>query len=157
MHKWRSSCGVELLPGLHNLAVDSHARLRELIDDDELADIPLAPCTFVCGEADGQLPSLLCSDTSHVVFVYATAWPSNGPILAELSQSLGTLLPVGSRVITIDKQLCSDDSTAALWSFRSLCAPIEAPNYNTVTSTGYVYEVVMPGTLMQAAGRVTGA
>ena len=33
----------------------------------------LAPCEFVCGEADALLPTLLSTLERHVVFVYATA------------------------------------------------------------------------------------
>jgi len=145
-HEWELASGVELLPALNSLAVDAHARLSELLVDEPTDEIALAPCTFVCGEADERLPELLGTtsggQSSHVVFVYATAWPSTGPVLGELSRTLGTSLPVGSRVITIDKQLCSDDSEAVRWAFEPLGSPIEAPNYNTFTSVAYVYERV---------------
>lgn len=164
-YPWECACGVEVLSELHELAVRSHTQLVSFIEEGEeeeaarvLADkreggeqaahpIALAPCDFLCGEASRLLPQLLLRKDGHgqqsvVVFVYATAWPSSGPYLTELSRTLGTVLPLGSRVITVDKQLVSDDSTAAEWTFELVHPPLEAANYNTVSSVGYVYEVV---------------
>ena len=141
---WELASGVELLPSLHSIAIDSHAQLSTLVEGED--DLPaLAPCEFVCGEADDELPRLLGCPARHVVFVYATAWRSTGPLLTELSRTLGRSLPVGSRVITIDKQLVSDDSANAEWAFELLHPPVERSNYNTFSSVGYVYERVDGG------------
>ncbi|KAL1523419.1 hypothetical protein AB1Y20_018359 [Prymnesium parvum] len=142
-HEWEWAAGVELLRGLHEVAEASHASLREAA---RAEGVPLAPCRFVCAEAERALPSLLGAEGSTaVVFVYASCWPSVGPYLPRLSQTLAAVLPSGSRVITVDKQLVSSDDatvkTQELWRFE-LLASMSRPNYNTFESVGYVYELV---------------
>ena len=88
------------------------------------------------------------------------------PFLPELSRTLAQVLSLGSRVITVDKQLVSSDSAGGSeastgsesdseprWCFELVAPPLERPNYNTLQSTGYVYEMVDPG----RAGRAGGA
>lgn len=136
MYSWRSAAGIELLRDLHDDALDAHSRLSALVEAE--ADIQLAPCTFRCGEADDELPSLLQEarvETTHVIFVYATCWPGAGPYLPQLSQTLAHILQHGSRVVTVDKQLVSEPGQ---WRFEQL-AEQQMENYNTVSSVGYVY------------------
>ena len=145
MYEWSSACGIELLPDLHAEAVSAHAKLSALIeeggDDDGIA---LAPCEFVCDEADVALPRLLTeAGSACVVFIFATAWPSTGPHLAALSDTLGRALPTGSRVITIDKQLlAAPDGGDGEWGFEEIQPPLELDNYSTFRSTGYCYRLV---------------
>eukprot|EP00966_Prymnesium_polylepis_P029072 674391-Prymnesium_polylepis.1 len=127
------------------MAERTYATLREAAQDEA---IRLAPCQFVHEEADSGLPQLLDRrGASAVVFVYASCWPSVGPHLTTLSRTLAALLPIGSRVITVDKQLVSSDDCAAgddAWSFK-LLSTATRPNYNTFESVGYVYELVAAG------------
>lgn len=109
-HDWQVAAGIELLGGLHSVAEQTHATLRAASDED---GIPLAPCRFLCEEAESGLSKLLDpAGDSAVVFVYASCWPSVGPYLTELSSSLAAVLPSGSRVITVDKQVGSSASTS---------------------------------------------
>lgn len=145
-----SAAGVELLPPLHELALSSHARLSSLCAAEAL---PLAPCAFACADASEAIPRLV-GRRPAVCFCYSTAWQSVGPMLTELSRSLARSLPVGSRVITVDKQLVSAgepgggappvDGRPGEPVFE-LVAALEGANYNTCSSTAYVYELVPPG------------
>lgn len=145
-HDWRLAMGIELLQGLHNLAECSYATLER--EASTVDNIKLAPCAFLNEEVDTALPKLFSTGDSEaaVVFVYASCWPSVGPHLTKLSRSLAAVLPLGSRVITIDKQLVSSDETASAdgagsWRFN-LVTTTTRPNYNTFESVGYVYELV---------------
>ena len=146
-HEWVTASGIEVLQELHTDAVAAHARLSAFVDDEP--SIGLAPCQFVCGEADAELPALLRGGSGGgggggsggeastcVAFVYATCWPGVGPYLPALSETLANHLPAGSRVITVDKQLVSDEM--GRWSFQ-LLSRRELPNYNTGQSEGFVY------------------
>ena len=132
-HEWESAAGVEVLEHLHVAAVDAHAKLGDLLDEE---GISLAPCRFLNAEADEALPELLQTGP-HVAFVFATCWPGAGPFLPALSATLASNLPLGSRVICVDKQLIDEPSR---WRFE-LVAKREAPNYATHTSVGYVYRL----------------
>jgi len=150
VHDWRFAAGIEILEELHGLGARTHGRLLAEAGGDD--GVWLAPCRFLCQEAEVALPQLAPEGSAGgrgVAFVYATCWPSVGPYLAELSRSLAATLPSGSRVITIDKQLVSDGGAAAAvgappgdscWTFR-LLHDEEAANYNTHRSRGYVYEL----------------
>jgi len=139
-YEWELAAGIEVLADLHALAEDAHARLAAASED---IGVALAPCVHVCGEVSDALPPLLerCPSTS-VAFIYATCWPSAGPYLTELSLSLAASLKTGSRVVTVDKQLVSDDRAFG-WDFQ-LLGRVEMANYNTYRSTGYVYELIKP-------------
>ena len=139
---WASATGVELLEHLHESAVADHDRLVALLKTEP--SIGLAPCRFVCGEATEHVPKLLATSDSTgsaaVVFVYATCWPGAGPYLPALSHTLASSIPVGSRVITVDKQLVEEDEEGGAWSF-SLLSQRQMSNYNTYESTAYVYRL----------------
>ena len=135
VHNWRACVGIEMLGDLHELATKSHTKLVAASAD---LGLQLAPCELVCDEADSALPRALRGgggDAAAVVFVYATCWPSVGPHLTALSETLAGALPDGSRVITVDKQLVSDD--AATFAFDEV-ASMTLKNYNTHESTGWV-------------------
>ena len=136
--------GVELLQHLHQSAVAAHAKLAAVLEEEEASGAPaVAPCHFVCGEADEELPRLLAPSTQlhaqlpSCVFVYATCWPGTGPFLPSLSATLARNLPVGSRVVTVDKQLVDEPS---LWRFEEI-GRREQSNYDTHRSTGWVYRL----------------
>lgn len=162
VHEWEAAVGIELLRPLHDEAIMALARLREVAaDDGGLEGLSLAPCELRCEEAACALPRVLRRDgPPAVVFIYATCWPSVGPHLAELSRTLGVLLPIGSRVIAVDKRLLPrDDATHVAggecgWEFQ-LRAEVERPNYNTFRSVGYVYDLVhAAGDASAATGQV---
>ena len=136
-HDWKTASGVEVLDNLHNSALDAHAKLTALESD----GVSIAPCNFVHGEASDTLPSLL-SDAPHIVFVFATCWPGAGPYLPELTATLASHLPIGSRVVTVDKQLIEEEPNR--WQFE-LVSTREAPNYATHSSVGYVYRLPRVG------------
>ena len=48
-------------------------------------------------------------------------------------------------MITVDKQLVSDDSEERAWTFAPLHAPLEGPNYDTHRSVGFVYALERGG------------
>ena len=100
-------------------------------------------CELVCDEADSALPRALRGgggDAAAVVFVYATCWPSVGPHLTALSETLAGALPEGSRVITVDKQLVSDDASGGGGGFAfDELASFTLKNYNTHQSSAWVY------------------
>lgn len=146
-YEWSCAVGVELLEDLDRLARGAHETLVPLAAGAD--DLTLSPCEFVHGDAEEELLRLAKGglgggavepDTPWVLFSYTTCMPSVGPYLCQLSAILGRALPLGSRVITTDKQLVSDEE-GARWTFRELYVD-EAPNYNTMTSHGYVYELV---------------
>jgi len=136
---WAGTAGVEVLEQLHARAINAHTKLSSMLAD-EPGLAPLAPCRFVCAEADEAMPHLLHNGAqSHVVFCFATCWPGTGPVLPGLSETLATSgMPVGSRVITIDKQLV--EAEPQRWRFE-LLSTREAPNYATHASIGYVYRL----------------
>jgi precorrin-6B methylase 2 len=112
-HSWETAAGVELLEHLHTSAQEAHTRLRAVLEGEP--SVSLSPCRLVCAEADEALPSLLRSTCApHVVFVFATCWPGAGPYLPNLSATLAANLRVGSRVITVDKQLVVRPDAAQL-------------------------------------------
>lgn len=116
---WEQAAGIELLGGLHAMAERTHAALR---DASEADGIPLAPCSFVHGEAEAGLRRLITPTGARaVVFVYASCWPSVGPHLTALSKSLAAVLPQGSRVVTVDKQ-------AITFDFVPSPAPMNSPS-----------------------------
>ena len=88
------AAGVELLEDLHVLAQEADAELRSC---SAAIGVPVAPCTFVCAEAERALPPLLegAAPATAVVFCYATCWPSAGPYLTELSCTLAASLAPG--------------------------------------------------------------
>ena len=64
-----------------------------------------------------------------------------GPHLTALSETLAGALPDGSRVITVDKQLVSDDASGGGgggFAFDEL-ASFTLKNYNTHQSSAWVY------------------
>jgi len=144
LHRWRLCAGAEVLEDLHAIAVDAHSRLASYAEAQEPC-VALSPCEFACDDATKALPHLVHSSKAAastlqitqpcvVVFIYATCWPSVGPYLSDLSETLGTHIADGSRVITIDKQLVDGGS----WTF-DLIDTLDMPNYNTHESRGYVY------------------
>lgn len=138
-YPWREAVGVELLDDLHALAEGSLATLQPIAAASD--EIELRPCRLLAGDAGELIPQLVREDggaSKWVLFSYTTCMPSVGPYLCELSALLGAALPVGSRVIVCDKTLVSDDH--GRWAFR-LLGQLDAPNYNTHSSTGYVYEL----------------
>ena len=141
VHNWRACVGIEMLGDLHELATKSHTKLVAASAD---LGLQLAPCELVCDEADSALPRALRGggdDAAAVVFVYATCWPSVGPHLTALSETLAGALPEGSRVITVDKQLVSDDASGGGgggFAFDEL-ASFTLKNYNTHQSSAWVY------------------
>lgn len=152
VYEWELAAGVEILRDLHVVATQAHARLYTASEE---CGVPLAPCTLVCEEVATALPPLLeAAPSTCVAFVYATCWPSVGPYLTELSLMLATSLETGSRVISVDKQLVPDDYGA--WDFRLMCT-LELPNYNTYTSTGYVYELLKQAGAVPRAGVVVAS
>jgi hypothetical protein len=170
---WSRAVGIELLDELHKLAEGSLRTVDSLAaaHPDELE---LSPCEFLCGDGNDLIPKLVADERatataaaaaagsstpsaaaapSWTVFSYTTCMPSVGPYLCELSASLGTALPLGSRVITTDKLLVSDDF--GRWTFE-LLAQLDAPNYNTHSSTGYVFELVAQQPHPDATARAGG-
>lgn len=145
VYEWSCVHGLELLSDLHCVAVESSAKLLRAAEDDE-TPIALCPLVFSHGEAETLLPELFAPDeaTPVVAFAYCTTWPSSGPFLTSLSATLGRTLPLGSRVVIVDKRLLDDDDQGE-WAFRELREPIEAPNYATVSSVAHVYERVSCG------------
>ena len=140
VHNWRACVGIEMLGDLHELATKSHTKLVAASAD---LGLQLAPCELVCDEADSALPRALRGggdDAAAVVFVYATCWPSVGPHLTALSETLAGALPEGSRVITVDKQLVSDDASGGGGGFAfDELASFTLKNYNTHESSAWVY------------------
>lgn len=140
-YEWREAVGVELLEDLHALATSTLRTLEPIVAHTD--EVRLAPCTLLSGDGNELIPQLVRSQGDKpapwILFAYSTCMPSVGPYLCELSASLGTTLPVGSRVITTDKLLVSDDHGP--WRF-ALRATLDAPNFNTHSSTGYVFELV---------------
>uniref|UniRef100_A0A7S4BYD0 Uncharacterized protein n=1 Tax=Chrysotila carterae TaxID=13221 RepID=A0A7S4BYD0_CHRCT len=93
---------------------------------------------FICGDAI-ELLKQPSSDREppDVVFAYSTAFASNGVELTDFSLACA-FLPVGSRVVTTDKLLVSEEDAG--WRF-DLLATLDGPNRETGGSTGYVWEV----------------
>ena len=139
------SYGIELLPELHASALAAHGRLTTFLRDEPT--IGIAPCELVCDEVDHALPRLfgsgaggsLVREQPSVAFVYATCWPGAGPYLPSLTETLAATLAVGSRVVTIDKQLVAEDDLGR-WRFAQVVERRVA-NYNTCESTAYVYRL----------------
>lgn len=102
-YDWEACAGIELLGSLHEVAEQSHSALLRASAGEA---VRLSPCEFVCDEAESGLSHLVKRNGSKVVvFIYASCWPSVGPYLTSLSQSLAAILPIGSRVVTVDKQV----------------------------------------------------
>jgi hypothetical protein len=149
-----NAIGIELLDELHKLAAGSLRTLEPIIATTD--ELDLSPCEFFAGDGNELIAQLVqqvedeAARPTWTIFSYTTCMPSVGPYLCELSASLGAILPVGSRVITTDKQLISDDH--GRWDFR-LLHQLEAPNYGTWTSTGFVFELVAqnPNALVDGA------
>lgn len=159
-HPWRRASGVEVLDNLHQAALTAHERLCRLLEAEAIAE--MAPCHFVCAEADDALPPLLSgvdqaagaglsggSAGTSVVFCFATCWPGAGPYLPQLSATLARHLPLGSRIVTVDKQLVEEEEMGQ-WSFTQI-GQREAKNYATHSSVGYVYELTASAAAAAAA------
>uniref|UniRef100_A0A7S4BYD7 Uncharacterized protein n=1 Tax=Chrysotila carterae TaxID=13221 RepID=A0A7S4BYD7_CHRCT len=118
------------VPELHALCVDALAQARLPESGPE--------CEFICGDAI-ELLKQPSSDREppDVVFAYSTAFASNGVELTDFSLACA-FLPVGSRVVTTDKLLVSEEDAG--WRF-DLLATLDGPNRETGGSTGYVWEV----------------
>lgn len=136
-HRWEQANGVELLESLHQSAIGARDRLVSAIHGQP--GVALAPCEFICAEADDVLPALLSAlPSTAVVFVYATCWPGVGPYLPQLTAMLAEHLPIGSRVITVDKQLVEAEDQR--WRFDR-CFDESLANYNTGRSDAFVYRL----------------
>jgi len=75
---------------------------------------------------------------ARLVCCYATTWASDGPVLTVLSRKLGRELPVGARVITVDKRL---QTQADEFEFQ-LLGEARGFNRDTTESTGFVYKKI---------------
>ena len=80
------------------------------------------------------------TDISSVdlAFCYSSTWPTawGSEYLGELSYGLGTQMKLGSRIITVDRQLSNDGP----WEFK-LLEEKEGENQETGgTSKGFVWE-----------------
>ena len=128
--------GVECLPELHKIAVDTVERL--MLDGDQ-ASTSLASLRFYCKRAELLLhPGGLLDCENAVYFAYSSAFESEGDELSDFSL-MCSWLREGTRVITTDKRLVSVDG---LWKFE-LIEQIDGANVGTGgQSTGYIYEVV---------------
>ena len=124
----RCAIGVEKIEELHEVGVRA---VRGLADEER------GRAVLHCGDATGLREVMRAAD---VVFAYSSAFPSDGVLLTDFSATCGTRLREGTRVITTDKRLASDDATP--WCFE-LIEAVEGPNRETGgSSVGYVQRVV---------------
>jgi Histone methylation protein DOT1 len=81
--------------------------------------------------------------TATIVFCFATTWPSGGtPYLGELSGVLGRLLRNGSFVITVDKQLVTDEDVGAHGARFHHLHNLTGSNRSTGESTAHIYRLM---------------
>jgi Histone methylation protein DOT1 len=80
--------------------------------------------------------------SATIVFCFATTWPSGGtPYLGGLSGVLGRLLRNGSFVITVDKQLVTDQDVDAHGARFHYLHSLTGSNRSTEESTTYIYRL----------------
>jgi hypothetical protein len=80
---------------------------------------------------------------ADIVFCFATTWPSGGtPFLGELSGVLGRLLRSGSYVITVDKQLVTDEDVDGRGARFCRVHDLTGANRSTGESTAYIYRLL---------------
>jgi hypothetical protein len=123
--------GIEIVPGLHESALDTHRSAR--------ADTAYRS-SFVLGDYadEGGLAERALAGAS-LVFCFATTWPTGkSPYLPTLSSVLGCRLRRGSVVITVDKQISPDVLGPSGKHFRQV-AMITGPNRATGDSNVFVY------------------
>ena len=113
---WKVCHGLELLEGIHNVAVEnldrcfyddgSGTRMLQINEHPERTNnhsnnnLPLAPIQFRCGSFTDPTESLSDIDCA---FVFSTCFSPN--LMQELSHVIGTQLKVGSIVITTEYPL----------------------------------------------------
>ena len=108
VHNWRACVGIEMLGDLHELATKSHTKLVAASAD---LGLQLAPCELVCDEADSALPRAREGRRRRRRLRVRDVLAVGGAAPHALSETLAGALPDGSRVITVDKQLVSDDAS----------------------------------------------
>uniref|UniRef100_A0A7S2YAQ3 Histone-lysine N-methyltransferase, H3 lysine-79 specific n=1 Tax=Entomoneis paludosa TaxID=265537 RepID=A0A7S2YAQ3_9STRA len=106
---WGMSRGIELLPGIHEAAVEIQQNLTENIGENETTPVlttednqqlPLAPIEFVCGSFDD--PYVYFGD-ADIIFLFSTCLPKEG--LESFAEAVGRQCKPGTIVITTDYML----------------------------------------------------
>lgn len=108
LHPWKLCRGIEILPTIHQAALDSAESLPFDHDDrskrflvtDENHHIPISPIEFVCGSFED--PYLFWGD-ADIIFCFSTCLPSVA--LENLAQSIARQCKPHTIVITTDYML----------------------------------------------------
>jgi len=125
--KWRRCVGIEIVPILHEMACAALA-LVEKDKGDQISQCVFEKADFL------QNPQLLAE--ADVVFAYATKMPVDGDQKLLMSRPLRSVLPLGARVVTVNRQLEEEAG-------YSLEEELEGPNPETGgKSVAYVYLVI---------------
>jgi len=101
------SVGIEILPGIHELAVQTGMTLekqhRGVLPPH---DLPLSPIELICGsitsEADMKLNSELLNRVD-LFFLFGSSMPEQ--VVTEIGHTLGNHAQVGALLISMDKEL----------------------------------------------------
>jgi len=146
-HPWSRAVGIEVVDELDAMAVKAYSKLTTVAAAAD-TPIPLAPCEFINGVFDEALPPMFELDAPRAVAfcdssAFATPSPTYPNALFEMSEVLGTSLPLGSRVVVVDKCLIDDAMhMPPRWSFEEL-AREAVPNAESIdgVSDARVYEL----------------
>lgn len=98
---WGEVIGIELLAGLHDLAIDARMKLETLPASDE---IRIAPMDYSCQDIYSD-ESAATVRSGGVFSSFSVTWGREGDVLTELSAFLDAHAPAGARIITIDLKL----------------------------------------------------
>lgn len=118
LHPWGLSRGIELLPGIHKLAVERKKDLsttengmHSLATPQRNQPLNLAPIEFVCGSFED--PYIYFGD-ADIIFLFSTCLPKN--CLERFAESVGRQCRPGTIVITIDYMLPLEGNVPAVES-----------------------------------------
>lgn len=127
-----NSCGLEILPSLHECAVQKYGEIAETLGGD------LAPCEFVLGDFYKNERAVQIVEQADCVFAFATTWDSVDDVLTTLAEYFVEHVKIGAYVLTVDKMLPTQGRNGK--KFRFIEA-IDGENEATGESTVHIYVV----------------
>ena len=113
----KQSRGVEILPGIHNMAMDHVANCQGMLKPHNL---PLAPIELTCGSISD--PAVADVSNVELFFIASTCMPES--VLVEIAHAIGRQCRVGTLVISTDYELITDrtlcESTGKYFQLKKL-------------------------------------
>lgn len=138
LHSWRSCLGIEILPTIHQAALDNYQSYQVILqreqqekrsnEKEKISSSMIssaAPCEFVCGSFDD--PYVYFGD-ADCIFVFSSCMSRD--LLTKLAASIGRQCKPGTVVMTTEFML----------PLEGVCEPVE--NDDRVTSGPYRLELV---------------